>query len=143
MKKLVFISVLALAAVGCKKESAGSGDSQSAEESHGDVASVTPDELEALMAGNKAHCFDANGPKTRKKYGMVPGAKPLSGSQYDMSELPKDKASKLVFYCSNESCGAAPSAAKKALAAGYTDVSTMPKGIMGWTKAGKKTVAVN
>ena len=53
-------------------------------------------------------------------------------------ELPGDKAKKLVFYCSGESCNAAPKAAEMAQAAGYQDVNVMRSGIRGWVGAGQK-----
>lgn len=83
--------------------------------------------------------LDANGEKTRKKDGVVPGAKLLSSaSKYDVAkELPADKKTPLVFYCANTMCTASHVAAERALKAGYTDVSIMEDGIQGWKKRGK------
>lgn len=90
----------------------------------------------------KVELFDANGEATRAKYGVIPGAKLLSHyARYDVRrELPADKDAKIVFYCGSTRCGAAEKAAKKALEAGYRDVSVMTVGIKGWTEAGKSTV---
>jgi rhodanese-related sulfurtransferase len=97
-------------------------------------------DLEQMM---KSHVFifDANGDDTRKESGMIPGAKPLtSSSQYDVAKtLPSDKAANLVFYCANEQCMASHDAAKRAMKAGYNNVSVMADGIQGWVKAGKPT----
>ena len=60
-----------------------------------------------------------------------------SYKDYDLGILPEDKASKLVFYCSNLQCSAAGKGAKRAVVAGYTDVNLMPQGIMGWADSGK------
>lgn len=51
----------------------------------------------------KLAVYDANGTNTRRKEGIIPGAKLLSSSsQYNVAkELPADKSTKLVFYCAN------------------------------------------
>ena len=84
--------------------------------------------------------FDANGKSTRDAQGILPTAILLpSSSGYDLALLPKDKATPTVFYCANERCTASHTAAKRALDAGYTDVSVLAPGIAGWVKAGKAT----
>jgi rhodanese-related sulfurtransferase len=84
--------------------------------------------------------FDANGKSTRDAQGIIPTAVLLpSSSSYDLALLPKDKATPTVFYCSNERCTASHTAAKRALEAGYSDVSVLSVGISGWVKAGKAT----
>lgn len=62
-----------------------------------------------------------------------------SSSSFELKELPADKASSLVFYCSNERCSASKKAAKVASENGYTDVAVLPAGIAGWVSAGLKT----
>lgn len=103
------------------------------------VPNLSPDELESLMNAGDAVAVDANGASTRSKHGTVPGAILLSDYKaYEPGrELPEDKDQRLVFYCANTMCGAAPAAAQKAQAAGYEHVSVMKEGIMGWAKAGK------
>ena len=84
--------------------------------------------------------FDANGKSTRDAQGIIPTAVLLpSSSTYDLALLPADKATPTVFYCANERCTASHTAAKRALEAGYTDVSVLSVGIVGWIKAGKAT----
>jgi rhodanese-related sulfurtransferase len=84
--------------------------------------------------------FDANGKSTREAQGIIPTAVLLpSSSTYDLTLLPADKATPTVFYCSNERCTASHTAAKRALDAGYSDVSVLSVGIAGWVKAGKAT----
>ena len=68
--------------------------------------------------------------------GHVPGAISLDPAGFQGSELPADKASPLVFYCSNFLCRKAPNAARRAEGMGYTDVSVMSAGISGWLSAG-------
>lgn len=103
------------------------------------VSNITVEEL-AAIPGEKVAIIDANGPETRAKMGVIPNAVLLtSSSKFELSELPSDKSKKLVFYCANTRCTAAPSAAEKAAAAGYTDVQVLSAGIMGWKEAGKAT----
>lgn len=62
-------------------------------------------DLKAMLdagASVGAHVYDVNGPETREKYGVIPGAVLLaSDNDYDLSILPPKKTSKLVFYCAN------------------------------------------
>lgn len=97
--------------------------------------------LDALQKDKKPFAvFDANGKETRQSKGIIPTAVLLpSSSTYDLALLPKDKATPAVFYCSNERCSASHTAAKRAMAAGYTDVSVLSVGIAGWVGAGKAT----
>jgi len=97
--------------------------------------------LDGLKKDKKAYAvFDANGKATRESQGIIPTAVLLpSSSAYDLALLPADKATPTVFYCANERCTASHSAAKRALDAGFTDVSVLSAGISGWVKAGKAT----
>lgn len=80
---------------------------------------------------------DANSEETRRKYGLLPTALPLSSYRdYDAArELPADLERELVFYCHSPMCGAAAEAARRALAAGHRRVWVMPDGIRGWVAA--------
>lgn len=88
---------------------------------------------------NAPTIYDANLESTRRFVGVIPGAHLLSSaSDYDVTkELPKEKQNPLVFYCANTLCTASHTAAKRALAAGYKNVSVMVDGIYGWKNAGK------
>ena len=60
----------------------------------------------ARMMADKAHkiwIYDANLPRTREAYGIIPGAQMLpSSDHYDVhADLPMDKSAKLIFYCAN------------------------------------------
>lgn len=98
----------------------------------------------AQLSKDKASkVFDANGPDFRVKNGAIPGAVLLtSSSSYDLKELPTQKDAALVFYCANTMCSASEAAAKRASAAGYTNVAVLPEGLMGWKAAGQKTAPV-
>ncbi len=52
-----------------------------------------------------------------------------------MAELPQEKNTQRVFYGASEMCSAAPTAARKAVAQGYSNVSVLPVGIKGWVEA--------
>lgn len=97
------------------------------------------DLAQALDSKTPPVVCDANGKDTREKNGIIPGARLLSSSaKFDIAkELPADKKTPLVFYCANARCLSSHSAAKRAMKAGFADVSVMADGIDGWRKAGK------
>jgi len=104
-------------------------------------ALIRADQLAALMADPNSHVsiYDANGWGLRSTAGVIPGAHLLtSDDKYDVATtLPPDKSAKLVFYCADTQCTASHEAARRAIGAGYTDVSVMSDGIEGWVDAGK------
>src|SRR5271170_5160849 len=104
-------------------------------------AIIRVDKLAALMADPTSHVsiYDANGWGLRSTAGVIPGAHLLtSDDKYDVATtLPPDKSAKLVFYCADTQCTASHEAARRAIGAGYTDVSVMSDGIEGWVDAGK------
>ena len=98
---------------------------------------VTVAELSSLKKAKAVTVLDANDRESRAKTGIIPGAILLTGFEdYSLSQLPKSKSTKLVFYCANTMCTASEAAAQRAIAAGYTDVATLPVGIKGWAEAG-------
>jgi rhodanese-related sulfurtransferase len=141
MKKLMLSAVLAVSALVPSMVLACGGDSTQAS---AEPAKLDVKQLASLTKEKKAVPVDANGKSTRDSEGIIPGAIMLtSSSQYDVKELPKDKASKLVFYCANDKCGASHGAAKRAMENGYTNVSVLPEGIKGWKAAGQATAKPN
>jgi rhodanese-related sulfurtransferase len=106
---------------------------------HAALKPLEIDRVAELLDEKAAVPVDANGADTRIELGTLPGAILLSDAKsYELSELPEDKSKTLVFYSGSEKCRSAPKAAKRAEAAGYTDVRVMPAGIRGWVKAGKQ-----
>ena len=104
------------------------------------VKEVSVSDVANLVQAKSATIVDANGPETRQEMGVVPGAVLLTNSHdYALSELPSAKDTKLVFYCGGTMCRASDSAAKRAMSAGYADVSVMRAGIKGWKDAGQST----
>jgi rhodanese-related sulfurtransferase len=108
-------------------------------------AAVTVGQLAAeLKSTDPPRVFDANGERTRREYGVIPGAVLLPSSRdYGLTLLPPSKAASLVFYCASSWCGAAETAAERAERAGYTLVRVLPDGIKGWTEAGMPTQKPN
>ncbi len=68
-----------------------------------ELASMTPDEVDARLAKNDGsfYVFDNNNKKVFDE-GHVPGAKWLDFAAVKESDLPSDKSATLVFYCANE-----------------------------------------
>jgi rhodanese-related sulfurtransferase len=127
MKKLILLTVAILA---CTSTQAAS-----------QFKMIHAQDLATMIKTGHLFIADANNTQTRTDYGTIPGAHLLSSSaSYDISkELPADKKTTLVFYCANTQCGASHSAAERAMTAGYSDVSVMTDGIMGWKTAGNPT----
>ena len=113
-----------VALVGCRADTGG-------------LVVVSVSEVAAILAvQDEATICDANTVDTRSKLGVIPGAVLLSSyKDYAASELPADHDRRLIFYCYNPTCSSAAEAARKAIAAGYTDVTIMPDGIQGWLGA--------
>ena len=65
----------------------------------------------------------------------VPGALNLDPENYTHGDLPSDKSSSLVFYCSNPMCRKAPNAARRAKKLGYENIKVLSAGITGWVGA--------
>jgi len=101
MRSLLLGAALALVSItGCSRDKGGSG---AAAEHEQKFATMTIDEVEAAVTAKQAVAVDCNGDRTRSKLGVVPGAILITDEeQYAPSELPADKATKLIFYCSDE-----------------------------------------
>ena len=138
MRTFLLVSLLAAtAAAGCSRPA----EHGAAAEQAAKISAVSVDELDQLLARNDAKPVDANGVSTRRQMGVIPGAVLLTDMD-SLDNLPADKATNLVFYCANPSCGASEYAAAKAMAAGYSHVKVLPAGIAGWVKAGKMTASI-
>ncbi len=77
-------------------------------------------------------------PEIKFAEGYIPWAVSIPKQELKsrLAELPKDKASKLVFYCGGIKCTLSAEAAKIAEEAGYTNVYTFSTGMPSWKKAG-------
>lgn len=98
MRNALLGVALALSAIGgCSK----SGD-KTEETSEASLPTMTVDQVDQQLAAKQITAVDCNGEGTRKKMGVLPGAILVTDEEaYAPSELPADKAAKLVFYCSN------------------------------------------
>lgn len=138
MRTLLLTLLLGASLAGCARRS--TDEAAQPQGARPALATLSVDELAAKLARGECRAVDANGDATRKRLGVIPGAVLLSDYETFLpSELPADKSKGLVFYCSNEHCGASEEAAARALTAGYTDVKVLPAGIVGWAKAGQQT----
>lgn len=95
------------------------------------LKTISPGDLHRLMQEQPVRVIDVNAPMSWMK-ARVPGAVNLNHLEYQDSDLPPDKASNLVFYCSNPMCRKAPLAARRAKKMGYDNVRVMSAGITGW-----------
>ena len=96
---------------------------------------ISPDALNRLVQSTEpVSVIDLNSPGSWMA-AHVPGARNLDPADYKNSDLPPDKDSLLVFYCSNPMCMKAPNAARRARKLGYTNVQVMSAGISGWLAA--------
>ncbi len=84
--------------------------------------------------------IDNNGQESYAR-AHIPGARWVGHDAVTASVLPSDRAARVVFYCHNEQCTACHTAARQAIALGYTNVFILPAGIVGWQGAGKPVVA--
>ena len=104
------------------------------------LKTISPRDLQQLVDQRQVTTLDVNSPQSWAK-ARVPGALNLDPLQFKEEELPRDKASTLVFYCSNFMCRKAPNAARRAERMGYSNVQVMSAGISGWLAAGLPTEA--
>lgn len=130
LKAIVIVTGLSVTA-GNYATACPNGEAKQAE-----IASVTVADAAKLHKKGAIIMVDANGENTRKKLGVVPGARLLTSyNKFAASELRAKKSDTLVFYCYSEACSAAPRAAEVAQAKGFK-TKVMHAGIVGWKKAG-------
>jgi rhodanese-related sulfurtransferase len=96
-------------------------------------------DLKKAISEKKVVVIDVNGSDSYKA-AHIPGAVDFESSKEKLATaLPKDKGALVVAYCGGPKCSAYKSAAKAAVALGYTNVKHLSAGISGWTEAGEKT----
>ena len=98
------------------------------------LKTISPGQLWTLVQDKQVTTFDVNSHQSWMQ-AHVPGALNINSVDHKESDLPADKNSALVFYCSNRLCRKAPNAARRAKRMGYTDVKVMSAGITGWLAA--------
>lgn len=102
------------------------------------LKTISPGGLHQLMQSGSVLAIDVN-PRESWLTARVPGAVNLDPAGYADRDLPSEKDTMLVFYCSNPLCRKAPNAARRAKGMGYTNVHVMSAGIRGWLDAGLPT----
>jgi len=102
------------------------------------LETISPEKLQQRMQCEPVTVIDVN---SRQSWiaARVPGALSLDPANFSESELPREKDSVLVFYCSNFLCRKAPNAARRAESMGYRNVFVMSAGISGWLHAALPT----
>lgn len=98
------------------------------------LKTISPGGLHQMIQKQQVTVIDVNSRQSWIK-ARVPGALNLDPANYNDSDLPPDKESSLVFYCSNPMCRKAPNAARRAKKMGYSNVKVMSAGISGWLAA--------
>lgn len=98
------------------------------------LKTISPKDLHRWLQDKAVTVFDVN---SRQSWASarVPGARNLDPVGFAAGDLPAEKSSPLVFYCSNYLCRKAPNAARRAEQMGYQDVHVMSAGISGWLSA--------
>jgi hypothetical protein len=102
----VLAAALAVGGAACAKERAPHGSGEASEPSNQAFGKLTIDELEAHMSEAKAGTrklavFD-NNQHERFVKSHIAGATWVAFDDVKASDLPADKDTELVFYCSNE-----------------------------------------
>jgi rhodanese-related sulfurtransferase len=95
------------------------------------LKTISPADLLQKVRAGQVATFDVNFAQSWAD-AHVPGATHLEPLSYAASDLPPERSSLLVFYCSNPWCRKAPNAARRALSLGYQNVRVMSAGISGW-----------
>ncbi|HZF09209.1 MAG TPA: rhodanese-like domain-containing protein [Thermoanaerobaculia bacterium] len=98
------------------------------------LRTISPKDLHRLIQEGGATAIDVNSPGSWVE-ARVPGAVNLDPTAFAPADLPGDRMSLLVFYCSNPLCRKAPNAALRARKLGYENVRVMSAGIKGWLSA--------
>ncbi|HEX4064816.1 MAG TPA: rhodanese-like domain-containing protein [Acidobacteriaceae bacterium] len=101
---------------------------------------ISPAELRNLMQNESVTVIDVNS-RQSWLHARVPGAVSLDPVAYSETDLPPDRESIVVFYCSSFLCRKAPNAARRAKAMGYRNVRVLSAGISGWLGASLPTEA--
>lgn len=135
MKRSFVVGLMAL----CVALSAAAlNAAEKAEKSPDKFPDVSIKELKTAVEKNKVTVIDVNGTDSYRD-GHIPGAIDFEASADKLEKvLPKEKDALIVAYCGGPECMAYKTAAKKAVAMGYTNVKHLPAGISGWKNAGEK-----
>jgi rhodanese-related sulfurtransferase len=106
------------------------------------TALITRDELRAAIDAGTVVVLDTL-PASYYEQMHLPGALNLVESDVDTlaATLVPDKATPVVTYCSNASCGNSQAVATRLEKLGYTDVRKYRDGIQDWAEAGLPVIS--
>lgn len=99
-------------------------------EAKGEASAVDTDYIRKAIANNEdVFLIDARAERVADR-GTLPGAVNISYHKFEkqVGKLPPNKAKPLIFFCSGPACDLSEKSAKKARAAGYTNVRIYPEG---------------
>lgn len=100
----------------------------------GHQVSVSLAHVKKLIDDKASYMLIDARPKRVADKGMIPTAINIPDTEFDkqVSRLPADKATPLIFYCGGMECVLSDKSAAKAKALGYTQVYTYPPGHPEW-----------
>jgi rhodanese-related sulfurtransferase len=98
------------------------------------LKTISPESLRERMQRERLMVVDVNSAQSWNT-AHIPGSVHLDEASFVEGDLPKEKDSGIVFYCSNPMCRKAPNAARRAKGFGYANVQVMSAGISGWISA--------
>jgi rhodanese-related sulfurtransferase len=98
------------------------------------LSTISPAHLHQMLQKQQVTVIDLNAHQSWVG-ARVPGARHLDPVSFNDNDLPSDKESPLVFYCSGPMCRKAPNAARRANQMGFKNVKVMSAGISGWLNA--------
>ncbi|HEV8378113.1 MAG TPA: rhodanese-like domain-containing protein [Tepidisphaeraceae bacterium] len=109
-----------------------------AEEVKLEYPDVSIKDLKTAIEKKQATVIDVNGSESYRD-GHIPTAIDFEANAGKIEQLlPRDKNALIVAYCGGPQCMAYKTAAKKAVALGYTNVKHLSAGISGWKDAGER-----
>jgi len=130
MKKILFLLLAVLVLVGCQSKSiTGKTVSTVA----GSYQNITPAELETMLKNKDFVLVNVHIPFA----GNIPGTDlsiPYNEIEQNLTQLPADKAAKIVLYCSSGRMSQI--AAEELVSIGYTNIWNLKGGMADWQQAG-------
>jgi phage shock protein E len=130
MKKILFLLVATLVLVGCQSKSI-TGETVSS--TSGTYQNITPAELSTMLERKDFVLVNVHIPFA----GDIPGTDisfPYNEIEQNLDQLPADKTSKIVLYCSSGRMSEI--VADELVSMGYTNVWNLKGGMVDWQQAG-------